>query len=229
MLSVDLKPKENHFNLEPADTKGECVTKNGLAETNNRVILVPSVTVTTEDIKGDSVEIKDKTSLQSERDHASGDKACVLEDKCETVAENGTSDEKNETFEDAKSELNDSILPNGVSEKDAEEKGSPESTMTNCSQCTVETAKLALEEDEVTKQSIRAKVWDHLDQNDLVMFPRPCQGRIPNFKGAPAAAEKLIALEVFKNSKTIKVNPDKPQEMVRFYTLEVCSTHIIQS
>lgn len=97
-------------------------------------------------------------------------------------------------------------------------KCSPSSNATDCTECSAETAKLV--EPEITKQSLREKVWDHLDKHDLVVFPRPCKGRIPNFKGAPTAAEKLTTLDVFKNSKTIKVNPDKPQEMVRFHTLE---------
>ena len=231
MLSMESKLKENHFALESADTNGECVVKNGLSETSSCRIVV-----TSNDIKGDFVESsKDKSSLSTEHDHASGDKACV-KDKSETklttavVVENGSTDDKNELFEDAKSDLND--LDNVAGKDAAEEgKGSPDSTVTDCTQCSVETAKLADEsepqtEPELSKQSIRTKVWDHLDKNDLVVFPRPCQGRIPNFKGAPAAAEKLIALDVFKNSKTIKVNPDKPQEMVRFHTLEVSHTYL---
>lgn len=98
-------------------------------------------------------------------------------------------------------------------------KGSPNTSgATDCSACSAETEKLP----EITKQSLRLEMWDHLEKNDLVMFPRPCKSRIPNFKGAPAAAEKLTSLDVFKNSKTIKINPDKPQEMARYHTLEVC-------
>lgn len=97
-------------------------------------------------------------------------------------------------------------------------KGSPNASgATDCSACSAETEKLP----EVTKQSLRLEMWEHLEKNDLVMFPRPCKSRIPNFKGAPAAAEKLTTLVVFKNSKTIKINPDKPQEMARYHTLEV--------
>ncbi|KAG7297240.1 hypothetical protein JYU34_019180 [Plutella xylostella] len=52
------------------------------------------------------------------------------------------------------------------------------------------------------------------------MFPRPVYNRIPNFKGAPEAAAKLAELDVFKNADTVKVNPDKPQESVRVFSLE---------
>ena len=34
---------------------------------------------------------------------------------------------------------------------------------------------------EVSKWSIRKQIWEHLEENDLVNFPRPCNNRIPNF------------------------------------------------
>ncbi|VVD00252.1 unnamed protein product [Leptidea sinapis] len=74
--------------------------------------------------------------------------------------------------------------------------------------------------EEVTKQSFRLKVWRHLETNGLAMFPRPVYNRIPNFKGAQEAAAKLAELDVYKNAKTVKVNPDKPQEPVRVLCLE---------
>ncbi|CAH4037056.1 methenyltetrahydrofolate synthase domain-containing protein [Pieris brassicae] len=74
--------------------------------------------------------------------------------------------------------------------------------------------------EEVTKQSYRVKVWRHLENNGLAMFPRPVYNRIPNFKGAQEAAVKLAELDVFKNANTVKVNPDKPQEPVRVLCLE---------
>nr|CAD7442299.1 unnamed protein product [Timema bartmani] len=74
--------------------------------------------------------------------------------------------------------------------------------------------------EEVTKQSIRKKVWDILEKNDLAHFPRPVYGRIPNFKGSQEAAQRLSELNIFKSSSSVKVNPDKPQEGVRFLALE---------
>lgn len=74
--------------------------------------------------------------------------------------------------------------------------------------------------EEVTKQSIRRKVWHFLEKNDLAYFPRPVYGRIPNFKGSPEAAQNLSELDIFKGACTIKVTPDKPQEAVRFLVLE---------
>lgn len=75
-------------------------------------------------------------------------------------------------------------------------------------------------ENEQTKQFYRRKVWEHLDKNNLVVYPRPAYGRIPNFKGSAEAAANLLELECFKNSTCIEVNPDKPQEAARILVLE---------
>lgn len=75
-------------------------------------------------------------------------------------------------------------------------------------------------EDETGKWAIRRKIWDHLEDNDLVNAPRPCHYRIPNFEGAAAANDKLRTMDAFKKAKTVKVNPDKPQEQARFLVLE---------
>ncbi|XP_046144317.1 methenyltetrahydrofolate synthase domain-containing protein isoform X1 [Osmia bicornis bicornis] len=73
---------------------------------------------------------------------------------------------------------------------------------------------------EVTKHSFRQKVWDYLMKNDLVNFPLVVYDRIPNFKGAAEAALRTAELEEFKKAKVIKINPDKPQEPIRFLALE---------
>lgn len=57
-------------------------------------------------------------------------------------------------------------------------------------------------------------------KNELVNFPVNIYKRIPNFKGAVEAAQRLVELDEFKKAKTIKINPDKPQEPVRFLALE---------
>lgn len=71
----------------------------------------------------------------------------------------------------------------------------------------------------MTKHSFRQKVWDYLMKNDLVNFPLSVYDRIPNFKGATEAAQRLAGLDNFKQAKIIKINPDKPQEPVRFLAL----------
>ncbi|XP_022797548.1 LOW QUALITY PROTEIN: methenyltetrahydrofolate synthase domain-containing protein-like [Stylophora pistillata] len=73
--------------------------------------------------------------------------------------------------------------------------------------------------DITTKASIRQHIWDYIEKNNLANFPRPVHNRIPNFKGANAAGERVVAMEIFKRAKTIKVNPDKPQEWVRYQVL----------
>lgn len=73
---------------------------------------------------------------------------------------------------------------------------------------------------EVTKQTIRKRVWEYLERNGLSSFPRPVYGRIPNFKGCEEAAAKLSEIEEYQNCMTIEVNPDKPQEAARVLALE---------
>lgn len=69
------------------------------------------------------------------------------------------------------------------------------------------------------KGEIRKYVWDELEGKNIATFPRPLYGRIPNFKGADDAANKLAELDEFKKAKTLKVNPDAPQRSVRYLTL----------
>ncbi len=59
-----------------------------------------------------------------------------------------------------------------------------------------------------TKQELREAVWAYTEDNDLVAFPKPCHGRIPNFRGAPAAAERLKTLEEWKEAAVIFSAPD---------------------
>ena len=79
----------------------------------------------------------------------------------------------------------------------------------------------------LTKGAIRQRIWDHMEKNNLANFPRPVHHRIPNFKGANTAGEKVVAMDVFKIAKTVKVNPDKPQEWVRYKTLEQNKTLLV--
>lgn len=54
-----------------------------------------------------------------------------------------------------------------------------------------------------------------LEEDGFARFPKPIVGRIPNFVGAEAAANKLIELTIFKEAERVKVNPDSPQRPVR--------------
>jgi 5-formyltetrahydrofolate cyclo-ligase len=65
------------------------------------------------------------------------------------------------------------------------------------------------------KQQLREKIWNEMERSGIAAFPLPCRGRIPNFVGAEAAAEKLRKLDEWKKAKTIFVNPDSPQRKIR--------------
>lgn len=66
-----------------------------------------------------------------------------------------------------------------------------------------------------SKSTARRHVWDALEKNKLAAFPFPPHGRIPNFKGARDAAERLFTIDAFAKAKAIKVNPDSAQRPVR--------------
>lgn len=80
--------------------------------------------------------------------------------------------------------------------------------------------------DQTSKKDIRHKVWEFLEENSLVVFPKPCFNRIPNFKGCITATQFLEKLEEFKKAKTVQVSPDKAQETARFLTLSVSNNFI---
>ncbi len=77
------------------------------------------------------------------------------------------------------------------------------------------------------KSEIRERIWRVLEESNIARFPRPVYNRIPNFDGSDKAARSLIELEEFKNAKVIKINPDAPQRMVRYYTLTSYKTLIM--
>ncbi|MEM3622888.1 MAG: 5-formyltetrahydrofolate cyclo-ligase [Candidatus Bathyarchaeia archaeon] len=65
------------------------------------------------------------------------------------------------------------------------------------------------------KQQLREQIWNEMERSGIAVFPLPCKGRIPNFSGASAAAEKLRQLEEWRKAKVIFANPDSPQQKVR--------------
>ncbi|RZN57038.1 MAG: 5-formyltetrahydrofolate cyclo-ligase [Candidatus Methanomethylicota archaeon] len=52
-------------------------------------------------------------------------------------------------------------------------------------------------------------------EKKIALPPFPIYGRIPNFKGADKAAEKIRLLKEYLNSKVILCNPDSPQRPIR--------------
>ncbi|MDR8390148.1 5-formyltetrahydrofolate cyclo-ligase [Aliifodinibius sp. S!AR15-10] len=66
-----------------------------------------------------------------------------------------------------------------------------------------------------TKDELRSKIWQLMEEREAGAFPFPLKGRIPNFKGSHDAARKVRELEEWQRAKTVKANPDAPQLKVR--------------
>jgi 5-formyltetrahydrofolate cyclo-ligase len=71
-----------------------------------------------------------------------------------------------------------------------------------------------LEAAALAKQDVRERVWTLLEHEGAARFPG-ARGRIPNFRGAEAAAERLGGLPVWRRATVVKANPDSPQLPVR--------------
>jgi 5-formyltetrahydrofolate cyclo-ligase len=69
------------------------------------------------------------------------------------------------------------------------------------------------------KQGFREQVWRLLEQKRVARFPGT-RGRIPNFTGAEAAADRLAELEEWRRAAVLKANPDSPQLPVRTRALK---------
>ncbi|HZQ83424.1 MAG TPA: 5-formyltetrahydrofolate cyclo-ligase [Acidimicrobiales bacterium] len=69
------------------------------------------------------------------------------------------------------------------------------------------------------KAALRDEVWGAMKAAKAARFPGAV-GRIPNFVGAEAAAERLRASRQWKGARTLKANPDAPQWPVRQRALE---------
>ncbi|MCC6034770.1 MAG: 5-formyltetrahydrofolate cyclo-ligase [Desulfurococcaceae archaeon] len=69
------------------------------------------------------------------------------------------------------------------------------------------------------KASIRERIWRIMEDTNIAVFPRPVFGRIPNFRGADKAAERVIHLKEWARARVIKANPDSPQYYLRLKAL----------
>src|SRR5579863_233388 len=69
------------------------------------------------------------------------------------------------------------------------------------------------------KAALRQEVWSAMRAAKVARFPG-AQGRIPNFTGAEAAAERLRATPEWRAAGTLKANPDSAQWPVRQRALE---------
>jgi 5-formyltetrahydrofolate cyclo-ligase len=69
------------------------------------------------------------------------------------------------------------------------------------------------------KAQLRDETWAALRAAKVARFPG-AEGRIPNFVGAEAAAERLRGVPAWQRAGTVKANPDSPQWPVRQRALE---------
>jgi 5-formyltetrahydrofolate cyclo-ligase len=65
-----------------------------------------------------------------------------------------------------------------------------------------------------SKDEVRRDVWRAMVREGVSRFPG-AEGRIPNFAGAKAAAERLARHHAWASAETIKANPDSPQSHAR--------------
>jgi len=70
------------------------------------------------------------------------------------------------------------------------------------------------------KRKIRISVWRKLEEYEIAIFPRPCYGKIPNFIGSLAAANKVLHTLAFKKAKIVFSNTDLPQKPIREAALQ---------
>src|SRR6201996_1617990 len=69
------------------------------------------------------------------------------------------------------------------------------------------------------KAALRQEVWAAMRAAKVARFPGAA-GRIPNFTGAVAAAERLRAVPAWQVARAVKSNPDSAQWPVRQRSLE---------
>lgn len=69
------------------------------------------------------------------------------------------------------------------------------------------------------KDALRKFVWRLMEERGVVLFPKPAEGRIPNFIGAEEAARRLSLQKEWGNAGVVFLNPDSPQRHVRYLGL----------
>ncbi len=77
------------------------------------------------------------------------------------------------------------------------------------------------------KDEIRKAVWEYMEMNNLVSFPRPCFGRIPNFIGSDIAVQRLKNLKEWKEAKFIFSAPDSVLQYARFEAIKEGKTLLV--
>lgn len=149
-------------------------------------------------------------------------------DQHSAIVENGISDSNEEVKQDISVESNKKEI-NGTDDKN-KVKETEQSTLNDGNLALdvgLENKPVRIDDsvilEQTSKKDIRQKVWEFMEENSLVIFPKPCFNRIPNFKGCNSVSLLLEKLEEFKKAKTVQVTPDKAQETARFLTLNVSS------
>jgi len=66
-----------------------------------------------------------------------------------------------------------------------------------------------------SKEEVRARIWRLLEERGAALPPKPIWGRIPNFKGADLAAQRLRDTPQYASAKAVFCNPDSPQRPIR--------------
>lgn len=77
------------------------------------------------------------------------------------------------------------------------------------------------------KDLVRQRVWDKMEAQNVVPYPRPCHGRIPNFFGAEQACERIAALPEFAAAHVIKVHPSLGATRLRELVLDAGKTLLV--
>ncbi len=72
----------------------------------------------------------------------------------------------------------------------------------------------------MTKDEIRKKIWYLLEDKNVADFPRPCYGRIPNFKGSRNVSERIKELTEFEKAHAVFCAPDMVLKRIREIVLE---------
>ncbi len=71
---------------------------------------------------------------------------------------------------------------------------------------------------DLEKNRVRDRIWSRFEETGEALFPG-ARGRIPNFRGAAAAADRLAATPEWRRARVVKCNPDAPQRPVRLRAL----------
>jgi len=70
-----------------------------------------------------------------------------------------------------------------------------------------------------TKDEVRRYIWSLMEKSGVSLPPHPCWGRIPNFRGAWDAANRLLEALQPNSLRPVLVSPDSPQRPVRLLLL----------